>query len=79
MENNKRLKVGRVIVITKYAKNERLEDALDMFDKMPMRDVVSWNVIVAGYVQNGRSNFAGRLFNKMTERNGVYWPTMIMV
>jgi pentatricopeptide repeat protein len=52
-------------LIGMYAKCGRLEDALQLFDKMPRRVVVSWNSMIAGYAQNGLANEALRLFNQM--------------
>jgi pentatricopeptide repeat protein len=60
-----------------YVKNGRIEDARQMFDKMPERNVVSWTGIIAGYARNGRIEDACELFDKMPERNSVSWNTMI--
>eukprot|EP01018_Ginkgo_biloba_P030295 Gb_23124 [translate_table: standard] len=52
-------------LIDMYAKCGRVEDAQNVFDKMPVRDVVSWNAVIAGYAQNGHANKALTLFNQM--------------
>lgn len=52
-------------LIGMYAKCGRLEDALQVFEKMPQRVVVSWNSMIAGYVLNGIANEALKLFNQM--------------
>jgi len=36
-----------------------------VFDKMPVRDVVSWNAMIAGYVQNGQGGESLKLFSQM--------------
>lgn len=36
-----------------YCKCRSLEDAREVFERLPTRDVVSWNVLIAGYVQHG--------------------------
>ena len=40
-------------LIDLYAICRRIDDAFCVFNKMPERDLVSWNAILAGYVQNG--------------------------
>lgn len=54
--------------------------ARKLFDEMPERDVVSWNVMLSGYVCGGGSRQLdeGRcLFDRMPERDSVSWNTMI--
>ncbi|KAJ8752649.1 hypothetical protein K2173_005538 [Erythroxylum novogranatense] len=40
-----------------------------VFDKMPNRDVVTWNSVIGGYVTNSRYDEALRLFRKMLSSN----------
>lgn len=40
-------------LIDMYAKCGRLEIARRLFEKMPKRDVVSWNVMILGYGLHG--------------------------
>lgn len=40
-------------VVNVYAKCRQIGDAYKMFDRMPLRDLVSWNTIIAGFSQNG--------------------------
>ena len=49
-----------------------------VFDKMPERNVVSWNGMIVGYVQNGRIEEGTKLFETILERNYVSWTTMIV-
>ena len=44
-----------------------MEFARHVFEKMPERDIVSWNAIIAGYVQNGNGTEALRLFCEMKQ------------
>lgn len=45
-------------VMNMYAKCRLVDDARKMFDRMPNRDLVTWNAMVAGYAQNGISKNA---------------------
>ncbi|KAF0894469.1 hypothetical protein E2562_039104 [Oryza meyeriana var. granulata] len=42
------------IMMNGYAKLGNLSDAADLFDRMPTRDVASWNTLMSGYFQAGR-------------------------
>ncbi|CAL1374124.1 unnamed protein product [Linum trigynum] len=54
-------------VVNLYAKCREIDDAYRMFDRMPDRDLVSWNTIVSGYAQNGVARVALELVSKMFE------------
>eukprot|EP01018_Ginkgo_biloba_P002631 Gb_30096 [translate_table: standard] len=56
--------VGNAL-IDMYSKCGSIEEARDMFDKMPERDVVSWTAIIAGYARNGQAMEALRVFRQM--------------
>eukprot|EP01018_Ginkgo_biloba_P009791 Gb_07727 [translate_table: standard] len=56
--------VGNALV-DMYAKCGSIEDAWDVFDKMPRRDVVSWTTMIAGYAMHGRGKEALQLFEQM--------------
>eukprot|EP01018_Ginkgo_biloba_P010366 Gb_40888 [translate_table: standard] len=68
--------VGSALVDT-HAKCGFIDDARQLFDEMPVRDVLSWNTMITGYAQCGNIEYARYLFGKMTERNTVSWNTMI--
>ncbi|CAK7325025.1 unnamed protein product [Dovyalis caffra] len=53
-----------------YAKCERVEDAYDVFQGMPMRTFVSWNALIDGFVQVGDRDTAFWLLDCM-EKEGV--------
>ncbi|KAJ4965372.1 hypothetical protein NE237_017221 [Protea cynaroides] len=54
-----------------------LEVARQVFDRMPKRDVVSWNAIFTGYWQNGLFEESKRLFDLMPLKNVISWNSMI--
>lgn len=47
------------------------------FDRMEIKDVVSWTAILDMYVEEGDLNKARRIFDQMPERNEVSWSAMI--
>ncbi|KAI5062783.1 hypothetical protein GOP47_0023322 [Adiantum capillus-veneris] len=48
-----------------YAKCGAFSLARQVFDQLPVRDVVSWNVLLAGYCEHGRSEEALECFDQM--------------
>eukprot|EP01018_Ginkgo_biloba_P038057 Gb_22048 [translate_table: standard] len=64
-------------LVDMYVKCGSIEDARNVFDGMPERNVVSWTAMVSGYAQSGNVDEAQKLFEKMPERNAVSWNAMI--
>ncbi|KAI5072782.1 hypothetical protein GOP47_0012888 [Adiantum capillus-veneris] len=62
-------------LIDMYAKFGMLEKAQEVFDTLPMRDVVSWNALILGYAQHGHGEEALRCFEQM--RHTGYAPNAI--
>ncbi|XAR50765.1 hypothetical protein NMG60_11005187 [Bertholletia excelsa] len=58
-----------------YADNDCIEDARSLFDKMPHRDGVLWNVMLNGYVKFGDSDNVIGLFREM--RYSGTWPNSV--
>ncbi|XP_027329592.1 pentatricopeptide repeat-containing protein At5g66520-like [Abrus precatorius] len=54
-----------------------LEDARKLFDKMPVRNVVSWTSVVSGYSQWGFVDEAFRVFELMPWKNSFSWNVML--
>jgi len=64
-------------LIDMYVRRRNLANAREVFDKMPKRDVSSWNTMIAGYVKCMRLEDARQLFDEMPERDSVSWSGMI--
>ncbi|KAJ7531823.1 hypothetical protein O6H91_14G060500 [Diphasiastrum complanatum] len=58
--------VGNTLV-DMYSKCGSLHDASSVFEKLPSRDIVSWNAMITGHAQNGHINGAFKLFQTMLE------------
>lgn len=62
--------VGNTMVDV-YAKCGSLDDARDVFDSMPHRDVISWNAIISGYAQMQLGEEALQLYSRMKQEGFV--------
>eukprot|EP01018_Ginkgo_biloba_P006709 Gb_15874 [translate_table: standard] len=56
-------------LVAMYAKCSSIEIARQVFDKMSIRNAVSWNAMISGYEHNGYANEALKLFNQMQMAN----------
>ncbi|KAG0606205.1 hypothetical protein M758_9G122200 [Ceratodon purpureus] len=52
-------------LLSMYAKCGSMEDAIQVFDKIKERNVVSWTAMIAGFAQHGRMEEAFRFFDNM--------------
>eukprot|EP01018_Ginkgo_biloba_P013099 Gb_10133 [translate_table: standard] len=52
-------------LVDMYAKCGSIGDGYLIFDKMPVRDVISWSLMIAGYAQHGYGEDAIKLFCQM--------------
>lgn len=64
-------------LINTYFKLGHMETALKVFDKMPERNVMSYNIVIGGYIHNGKLESAVDIFNEMGERNSATWNAVI--
>jgi len=64
-------------LITFYWKCGKVDIAREIFNKMPERDLVSWNIILSGYVNVRCMDEAKSFFNEMPEKNILSWIIMI--
>ncbi|KAK3231739.1 hypothetical protein Dsin_003620 [Dipteronia sinensis] len=64
-------------LISFYSKCGKIDEACGIFNKMQVRDLVSWNAILSAYVSAGRIEEAKSHFNNMREKNLLTWTVMI--
>ncbi|PKA60402.1 Pentatricopeptide repeat-containing protein [Apostasia shenzhenica] len=55
-------------LIDMYGKCGKIKDARKMFDRMPSRNIVSWNAMLGGYAMHGRAKEAMEMFSMMEKR-----------
>ncbi|XP_006650794.2 pentatricopeptide repeat-containing protein At2g41080 [Oryza brachyantha] len=60
-----------------YADLGDLPAARDLFERIPRRNVMSWNILFGVYIKNGDLGSARKLFDEMPERNVATWNAMI--
>ncbi|KAF5736814.1 pentatricopeptide repeat-containing protein [Tripterygium wilfordii] len=72
---------GLVLISTNllhmYCICSSLGDARRLFDEMPERNIVSWNVMLNGYSKAGLVDFAREVFETIPNKDVVSWGTMI--
>ncbi|XP_010260473.1 PREDICTED: pentatricopeptide repeat-containing protein At1g31790 [Nelumbo nucifera] len=62
-----------------YVACSRLDDARKVFDKMTIRDSISWATLIAGYVNHGDCKEAISLFLEMQQGSGLEFTDLIIV
>lgn len=77
-----KLQLGRFVRVStnllhKYCVFSSLRDARALFDEMPERNIVSWNVMLNGYSKAGMVELASDLFQRIPLKDVVSWGTMI--
>ncbi|XP_074273159.1 pentatricopeptide repeat-containing protein At2g45350, chloroplastic-like [Silene latifolia] len=65
-------------MISGYVQLEgEIGQAWELFEKMPMRDLVTWNLMIDGHVKCKKMEIAHDLFYRMPERDVITWASMI--
>ncbi|XVF27439.1 hypothetical protein REPUB_Repub14bG0106600 [Reevesia pubescens] len=60
-----------------YGKSGYFRVARNLLDRMPKRNVVSWNALLSAYIETGFIRLARGFFDEMEERNVESWNFMI--
>ena len=53
-------------LVDMYSKCGRLEKAREVFEELPVQNVVSWTALIAGYANSGHADVVLRLYRRMT-------------
>ncbi|KAK2454748.1 pentatricopeptide repeat-containing protein, mitochondrial [Trifolium repens] len=64
------LSVGNSFM-TMYVKCGEVEYARQLFDEMPVKDLITWNAMISGYAQNGHARRVLEIYREMKKMNGV--------
>ena len=64
-------------MLSAYANFRFVDDARELFDRMPDRNVISWTAMLSGLLRDRRTQEAKVFFEMMPERNVVSWNSMI--
>ncbi|KAL7129074.1 hypothetical protein ABFS83_13G038700 [Erythranthe nasuta] len=64
-------------LVNTYSKLGHMGAALEVFDKMSERNVMSHNILIGGYIQNGQLGAAIKVFKEMGRRNSATWNAII--
>lgn len=57
--------VGNTALVDLYCKWGRMEDARNVFERMPARNLISWNALIAGYGYHGMGDKATEMFERL--------------
>ncbi|KAI0518814.1 hypothetical protein KFK09_006250 [Dendrobium nobile] len=64
-------------LIDMYVRSGYLIHARQVFDEMPVRDVLSWTSLIVAYSRNGDMNSAAGLFHSSPVKDLVSWTAMV--
>ncbi|TYG87211.1 hypothetical protein ES288_A13G195200v1 [Gossypium darwinii] len=67
----------QTVLVNMYVESGGLVECKKVFDEMPEKNSVTWNVMITGLAKQGDVEFGRFLFEKMPDRNIVSWSGMI--
>ncbi|EYU26534.1 hypothetical protein MIMGU_mgv1a024701mg, partial [Erythranthe guttata] len=62
-----------------YMRDGTFELARELFDKMPVKNIVSWTSMISGYTQNGLADNALQLFDEMSRQDSEMKPNWVTI
>lgn len=65
-------------VLNFYAKWGKMDEAMEVFVKMPRKDLVCWTIMLTGFVQSGRPREAIDVYRRM-QKEGMEGDTVLML
>ncbi|KAG8100588.1 hypothetical protein GUJ93_ZPchr0013g36416 [Zizania palustris] len=71
------LSVGNALVGFYAEHGDSVEDVIDVFQRMPVKDVISWTGLLNGYMEFGLVDMAMDVFDRMPERNFVTYNAVL--
>ncbi|GFY97840.1 pentatricopeptide repeat (PPR) superfamily protein [Actinidia rufa] len=71
------LSVGNCF-LTMYVRCGSIELARNLFDKMPVRELITWNAMISWYAQNGLATHALELYHEMESPGIIPDPVMLV-
>lgn len=60
-----------------YSQFGTLNDVLQLFDEIPQKNCISWNICLRGMLRSNNLDSARKLFDQIPERDVVSWNSMI--
>ncbi|XP_031259130.1 pentatricopeptide repeat-containing protein At1g43980, mitochondrial-like isoform X2 [Pistacia vera] len=60
-----------------YSRFGVVDDVLEVFDEIPEKNCISWNICLKGLLKVNQFSTARKLFDEMPERDVVSWNSMI--
>ncbi|KAK9074464.1 hypothetical protein SSX86_007062 [Deinandra increscens subsp. villosa] len=64
-------------LVEMYAKAGIIDDARQVFDELPERNVVMYNTMIMGLLRCGKIEASEELFHCMPEKDSITWTTMV--
>ncbi|XP_047324839.1 putative pentatricopeptide repeat-containing protein At5g52630 [Impatiens glandulifera] len=58
-------------------KSGMVDEACQLFDRMPNRDEFTWNTMIAAYADSGRFHEARKLFDLTPKKSSITWSSLI--
>ncbi|CAA7023008.1 unnamed protein product [Microthlaspi erraticum] len=75
--NGGRTKLHSNLLLGDLSKFGRVEEARQLFDKMPEKDEFTWNTMIVAYSVSGRLADAEKLFRRNPVKNTISWNALI--